>query len=80
MRADSPLNLRLPENQPVDLIALMQQKDILGITEKKRTYPSAVQQLIDEHRLSLVDVNEKLDQYPADASAKTRRLSHRIPR
>ena len=58
MRADSPLNLRLPEDQPVDLIALMQQTDILGITEKKRTYPSAVQQLIDEHRLSLVDVNE----------------------
>ncbi len=58
MRADSPLSLRLPPNQPVDLIALMQQQDILGITEKKRTYPSAVQHLIDEHRLSLVDVNE----------------------
>lgn len=58
MRADSPLNLRLPPDQPVNLITLMQQKDILGITEKKRTYPSAVQQLIAEHRLSLVDVNE----------------------
>jgi len=58
MLADSPLNLRLPAQQAVNLVTLMQQKDIIGITEKKRTYPSAVQQLVEQQRLALVDVNE----------------------
>jgi uncharacterized protein (TIGR02285 family) len=58
MLTDSPLNLRLPAEQPVNLVDLMQQPDIVGITEKKRTYPSAVQKLIEKQRLALVDVNE----------------------
>lgn len=58
MLGDSPLNLRLPANSHVDLVSLLQQQDVIGITEKKRTYPAAVQQLIASHRLALVDVNE----------------------
>ncbi len=58
MLAGSPLNLKLPATSHVDLVTLMQQQDVVGITEKKRTYPAAVQKLISSNRLALVDVNE----------------------
>ncbi len=58
MLAQHPLVERLPKTGAINLVELLQQPDFIGISEKKRTYPAAINQLIQNNRLRLVDVTE----------------------
>lgn len=58
MLAQHPLNAFLPQNGPINLVELLQQPHFIGISEKKRTYPAAINELIQNNRLRLVDVTE----------------------